>query len=256
MNERSSPSILLEIQRIDLRIEELILIRKNLPERNEIKQLNDRIEKLKEELKNLNQEKHSLELSQKRINDEISILTTKIEKEEEKLYSGRITNPKELEGVNKEVISLKLKMDGKETEILELMEELDVSSDKIKIREEKLSKSLSEIKITESNLTQKEKEIDQETFELSDRKVILKDDLDLEVLREYELLRKEKGGRVVAVLEKSVCNCCNMQLPSIKVDSMRDPTIFYHCDYCERILVLPQENKKIKLIKSKKNHNL
>ncbi len=238
MSNRSGPTILLDLQKADLRVDELTSIRENLIEREEIKKLNKRIKELRKEIENLYQEKRSTELDQKRINDEISILTVKIKSEEEKLYSGRITNPKELEGINKEVIFLKLKMDKKETKILELMEEIDENLKVIQLKEKELDGNLSEIKTKELNLTQREKEIDKEMSELTDRRNNLISHLDTEILKEYESLREEKGGRVVAVLEDGICSCCNMQLPSIKVDSMRDPNIFYHCNFCERILIL------------------
>lgn len=239
MSNRSGPTILLDLQKADLRVDELTSIRENLIEREEIKKINKRIKELRKEIENLYQEKHSTELDQKRINDEVSILTVKIKSEEEKLYSGRITNPKELEGINKEVISLKSKMDEKETKILELMEEIDENLKAIQLKEKELDGNLSEIKTKELNLTQREKEIDEEMSELTDRRNNLISHVDPEILKEYESLREEKGGRVVAVLEDGICNCCNMQLPSIKVDSMRDPNIFYHCNFCERILILP-----------------
>ena len=178
------------------------------------------------------------------INDEVSILSDKIKSKEEKLYSGKITNPKELVGINEEVISLKSKMDEKETELLELMEALDEISKNLEKKERALSKTLEEIKKNELELAQKEKEIDQEIPELKNKRNNLVKHLDTEILNEYENLRKEKGGEVVAVLRDGICSCCNMQLPSIKVDSMRDSSIFYHCDFCKRILVLPQNNHK------------
>jgi len=239
MGNRSGPTILLDLQKADLRVDELTSIRENLIEREEIKRLSKRIKELRKEIENLYQEKRSTELDQKRINDEASILTVKIKREEEKLYSGRITNPKELEGINKEVISLKSKMDKKETKILELMEEIDENLKVIQLKEKELDGNLSEIKTKELNLTQREKEIDEEMSELTDRRSNLISHLDPEILKEYESLREEKGGRVVAVLEDGICSCCNMQLASIKVDSMRDPNIFYHCNFCERILILP-----------------
>lgn len=240
MSNRSNPTILLDLQKADLRVDELISIRENLIEREEIKKLGKRVKESKKEIENLNQEKHSTELDQKKMNDEISILSGKIKREEEKLYSGRITNPKELDGINKEVISLKSRMDRKETDMLELMEKIDEYLKVIHLKEKELDGNLSEIKTKELNLTQREKEIDEEMSELTDRRDNLISHIDPEILKEYESLREEKGGRVVAVLEDGICNCCNMQLPSIKVDSMRDPDIFYHCNFCERILVLPK----------------
>jgi hypothetical protein len=242
MNKRSDPSILINIQNLDLRIEEFILNRKKLPEREKIEQLTERIKKSNEDLKNLNQEKNSLNLDQRRINDKVSILSDKIKSEEEKLYSGKITNPKELASINEEVISLKLKMDEKETELLELMEALDEISKNLEKKRMDLSKTSEEIKKNELELARKEKEIDQEISKSKNKRNNLAEHLDTEILKEYENLRREKGGEVVSVLKDGICSCCNMQLPSIKVDSMRDSSIFYHCDFCKRILVLPQNN--------------
>ncbi|GAG63545.1 unnamed protein product [marine sediment metagenome] len=57
MGNRSGPTILLDLQKADLRVDELTSIRENLIEREEIKRLSKRIKELRKEIENLYQEK-------------------------------------------------------------------------------------------------------------------------------------------------------------------------------------------------------
>ena len=63
---------------------------------------------------------------QHRLDGEIELIDQKIAKEEQRLFSGRRVQPKELSGLQAEVASLKKRKEGLEDQDLEVMEQKEI----------------------------------------------------------------------------------------------------------------------------------
>ena len=60
--------------------------------------------------------------------------------------------------------------------------------------------------------------------------------MDAESLKEYERLRKRKGGVAVSALEGENCATCNVKLPTGTVSAVRAQGRLTYCPSCGRIL--------------------
>ena len=101
----------LELERVSRRLKEIAA---TLGESDELKRARKMVVDAESQLAKCRAGMQSLDL-------EVSGLTQKIETDEQRLYSGRVTNPKELASLQDEVASLKRWREKKEEDLLEAM---------------------------------------------------------------------------------------------------------------------------------------
>lgn len=237
-NKDNQAALIMELQEVDSQEEVLKKELASLPEREELHDLEAELTKRRQTYQVIEEKIKENQSRQKRLEDEEALLETKIKREEDRLYSGRITNPKELSGIEAEVRSLKAKQDQIETQILICLEEgeglrkeSNQLSQSINSLEAEVQKVRKRLFSRESDLRSQMKGLGQRRAEL--RVLILEEHLQL-----YDKLRVEKGGLAVAFLLDEVCRGCHMTLPAYRVDKMEDRTAIYRCDFCKRLLVL------------------
>ena len=71
---------------------------------------------------------------------EIDDITSKINTAEGQLYGGRITNPKELSGLQQEINVLKSHRDPMETKALEIMDQVELTETSVATTSDELKK--------------------------------------------------------------------------------------------------------------------
>lgn len=229
---------LLEIQGLDSKIASLKKEIDGLEEKHKIgellKQLSDAREKLVARNKGLDALKHE----QLKLDGELDILSDKIKKEEEKLFSGTIMNPKELSAIQAEILGLRKKRDEMETRDLEEMEEidelrsdiegLDSEVDRVLARENEARGAYNEeLAEKEHQIREFEKERDRIKSQISDDTVEL-----------YEKLLREKGGLAVVRIDKGRnCGGCHIEFSKTQIDRFQHEEAVFQCEYCRRILV-------------------
>ncbi|MHB8896365.1 MAG: zinc ribbon domain-containing protein [Candidatus Geothermincolia bacterium] len=183
-------------------------------------------------------ELEGLHHKQHKLDGELDLLVQKMKKEEEKLFSGTIMNPKELAAIQAEIFALRKKRDEMETEDLEEMEEID-----------RLTSEVAESAQRTSEIERKEREA-KEAYEeeLTDLKVEvaslerqrdgLKDQLPADVVENYEKLLDTKAGlAVVPIIGGRSCGGCRIEFSRSQVDQYQHGEGVFRCEYCRRILV-------------------
>jgi len=229
---------ILEIQKLDTRIFNLKRDIEGLEDKHRIGEI---LEKLQESRDKLGAEEKSLvdlEHRQHKLDGELDILSEKIGKEEGKLFSGTIMNPKELSSIQAEILSLRKKRDEMETEDLEMMEE----EDRINLEVERAGSSVEEMSAGEREARdshEKERaEKERQVAELEKERDGLKEAVDEDTIAAYDKLLKEKGGLAVVRIEKGKnCGGCHIEFSSSKIDQYQHEQGIFRCEYCRRILV-------------------
>lgn len=166
----------------------------------------------------------------------VEVQNQKIIQNQNKLYSGAITNPKDLEDLQLESTSLLKYLSVLEERQLEAMLEFDqaqVNYDQISAQVEEISLK----KQTESEILSAEKsDLESGISSLrSDREALLTRAEILE-LPIYEILRKSSGGIAVTLMQNSSCSACGSNIPSAIEQEARSPTKLSFCPACKRIL--------------------
>lgn len=226
-----------KLQQADSQIDELEQKTANLPGLARLDALREQKAGLKNRLTEKEIAFKAAESHRKKIEGELGLISLKINAEEQKLYSGTISNPKELAGIQAEIEALRKKKDEQETnflEHLEILENLEAEVHDLKKEEETLRQEIAD---TERNYAQMFAEIKEKLVVLREERSRMVPGLDESVLALYEKLRKERQGLTVVELKDGVCQGCRMELPAEEVDIMLHSEDLWQCSHCKRILV-------------------
>jgi len=228
--------ILLELQKIDIDIDEEEKKKRSLP--SKIEGITKEIQGLKNSLKNKNENYKNLQIKLKRIELDLTEKSNKIKKHQEDLYGGKISDIKELKQIQKVIANYQEEKDSIEEDVLDLMEDmedLDKSishlDEDLKVKEEEFKKRKEEMDLVRLVI---KKNMDSLNIK---RGEILSKITDSRLLKEYELLRKEKGGRAIMEVDGSICPGCYLDLPSDVIYQLKKNRKIIICPNCSRILI-------------------
>src|SRR5918995_3997985 len=119
---------LLVVQEHDTRADQLAHRIETLPARAELAKLEDAGGALDRQLTDVQRRRDELARSQQRREDEIASLTERANQAEKQLYSGAVSNPRELQALQDDVASIRRRigqLEDDELEIMELSEPVD-----------------------------------------------------------------------------------------------------------------------------------
>jgi uncharacterized protein len=224
---------LYDLQQIDLDIqkeqETLDDIKRKLSENEALVQA--RAEVQAEKLRLFETEKQQRDLEY-----EIEDLRGSIKQLNDKLYSGKGQNPKELVSLEKELDIFKTKLRQREDDLLDLMAEIESIEDRIKIDGQKLKKLEDEWQTEQKELTEKQAGVKSRLSELHRQRTAMASDIARQALELYEVIRSRKG-QAVAKIEQGRCQGCRLNLAVNELQRARAGDLI-QCSSCGRILCL------------------
>jgi predicted nucleic acid-binding Zn-ribbon protein len=160
----------------------------------------------------------------------------KIEQNESTLYGGKVTNPKELQDIQNEVLSLKKYLAIYESDLLDAMIEHEQAA-------QDFDQAVANLKSAESSCAQKNQVLEKEKDSLkADLQVLAHEreaaavSIPPEDISIYDQLRKQRRGIAVARLADNSCAACGSTLNAALVQAARSPSQISRCTSCGRIL--------------------
>ena len=190
----------------------------------------------RQRLESIERVTHKRRARQKDLELQIQGVSNKASSSETRLYSGTITNPKELSDIQAEIAALKRRRHSLEDGLLDAMISLEEA-------EKEQNESRSDLDAKEQAWVAKQEHLRAECETLTGRldklsaereKLVLRADQD--VLSVYAELWKRKGGLPVAEAKGGACGVCGVALPSTTQWKLRHAELV-QCNNCERILV-------------------
>lgn len=161
----------------------------------------------------------------------------KLQEVEESLYTGSISDLKQLTFLNQERENIKSKIEDKEIEILYLLEEMEeLKKEFILIREDFQAMRKEYKKVVKECKSMIEELRDKALYEKK-RIEEISTVLDEKSVEKYNELTKNRGIAVVEVIDNR-CSGCNMVLPAIIIDKLKNNNSISYCENCDRILYL------------------
>lgn len=228
--------ILLILQEIDIGIDEEEKKKKSLPPK--IERITKEIHRLKYSLKSKNENYKNLQIKLKRKELDLAEKSNKINKHQEDLYGGKISDIKELKQIQKVIANYKKEKGGMEEKTLNLMEEMENLNKLIYNLDEDLRDQEKESKKSKEEIVSAMLAIEKNLNSLNiKRGEILNKLTNNRLLKEYELLRKEKGGKVIIEVDGSICPGCYLDLPSDVIYQLKKNRKIIICPNCSRILI-------------------
>ena len=157
---------------------------------------------------------------------------------ESQLYSGDITNPRDLESLQQEANQVRALLEQQDAELLELSVQAEESQNKRDSLEKELSDGRATWESRQAELQGQVERWNSEVETVSSQRKDLADTLDPSAVQHYEGLRKAKRGVAVAKVERGLCQACRMALPTQQQQLVRIGRQTVLCSSCGRLLIL------------------
>jgi predicted nucleic acid-binding Zn-ribbon protein len=229
---------LLDLQTEDTAILRLQERRASLPEAKRLAEVNDRLAELEADLQIAQKQRDEIGREHNRLEGEIGLVAQKIEREEKRLFSGGVSNPKELSSLQAEVASLKKKQGSLEDDLLEVMEQAEQAQNTMESLEKERSEASSESEELGRKLGELTHDIDAQLTDHSGTRNAIAPEIPEGLMKLYETIRAQKGGVGAAALVGGTCEGCHTTLPSMEAQKIRNEGGLHRCENCRRILVV------------------
>lgn len=194
------------------------------------------IENLETAFREQEERLQELELLRRKSQMESEARRERSETLETQLYDGSMTNARDLEALQQEAANVRHALE--QDEVLSL--ELSIQAEELQTRCANLDRELTEAKSRwewqQVELNQKVAGLRVEQGEYEKQRQALASRVDPATLQRYETLRKSKGGRAVAKVERDLCQGCRMSLPTQLRQRVKSGRQTVTCGSCGRML--------------------
>lgn len=159
---------------------------------------------------------------------------------ETRLYSGKVTAPKEMVAMQEEIAMFDRQLQTMSDKLLQLMIALETQTETEAATKKERAVAAAAYKARQDEYKTSTEELQAEAKKLvAKRKKAAAAITMPALLTRYTSIRDTKGGvAVAAIVDNNACGGCHMGLPSALVTLVRDGREIYTCQNCRRISTL------------------
>ena len=170
------------------------------------------------------------------IDNDIQSKKIKKAQSESSLYGGSISNPKELQDLQREIASLSTYITKSEDELMANYVDLENAEKELADAKENLHTKLSEFESQKSLLTGEKNNLAHSIQNLIGKRESVIAPIETAILGNYESHRRSKNGIAVARLQDDSCSSCGASLTPNQCQQARSQVKLFNCPSCGRIL--------------------
>ncbi len=165
-------------------------------------------------------------------------------RDQERLDSGMVTNPKDLESLQSEIASLARRQSTLEDVVLEVMERNEAAAGRVTELTGRVTAVQEKAEDARARRTAASGEIDAEIETVRKEREVVAAAIPADLLKLYEKLRGQQGGVGAAKLFQRRCEGCRLELNITELNEVREaaPETVLRCENCRRILVRTPES--------------
>lgn len=179
-----------------------------------------------------------LEASQKDLELKVGTARRQQAEVEQKLYSGKVASPRELDDLQKRSADLGRQIASSDESLLGLMEQLEAATRDASDAESTLKRVVAERRTYEAALLAERTSLAASVKQLAAEREQLRARLDAAALRQYDRLRATRGGLAVVEVKQRTCQGCRVTLTAAFEQRLRHGESLVTCQSCGRILYL------------------
>ncbi|MGW5732267.1 MULTISPECIES: zinc ribbon domain-containing protein [Streptomyces] len=235
---------LLDVQALDVRLQQLAHRKKSLPEHAEIESLNKDIAQLRDLLVASTTEESDCAREQTKAEQDVDQVRQRANRDQQRLDSGAVTSPKDLENLQREIASLAKRQGDLEDVVLEVMERRESAQERVAELTERVSSVQAKIDDATARRDAAFEEIDGESATVTKEREVVAGSVPADLLKLYDKLRVQQGGVGAAKLYQRRCEGCRLELNITEVNEVKaaSPDTVLRCENCRRILVRTSES--------------
>jgi uncharacterized protein len=235
---------LLDVQRVDARADQARHQRAHLPEHAELATLAQSRADLDNQVRDARVVVDDLTAEQLKADQDVEQVKARRSRDQDRIDQGLITNPKDLERMQHELVSLERRIGVLEDEELEVMERLEDA-------QRAFDSLVSQLAVVDERgralVVSRDEQIaviDAGLADCATERELLIADLPADLLALYDRLRSAKDGVGAAELRLRQCAGCRLTLDNLELAKIkalpRDEVA--RCEECQRILVRTAES--------------
>ncbi|MFC0600827.1 zinc ribbon domain-containing protein [Streptomyces palmae] len=235
---------LLDLQALDLRLAQLAHKRRTLPEHAEIDGLNADLTQLRDLLVAAQTEESDTAREQTKAEQDVDQVRQRAARDQQRLDSGAVTSPKDLENLQREIASLAKRQGDLEDVVLEVMERRESVQERVA----ELTGRVESVQAKADDATARRdaaaQGIDAETATVTKEREVVAGSIPADLLKLYDKLRTQQGGVGAARLYQRRCEGCRLELNITELNEVRAAAAdtVVRCENCGRILVRTPES--------------
>ncbi|MFH9553587.1 zinc ribbon domain-containing protein [Streptomyces sp. NPDC017435] len=235
---------LLDVQSLDARLQQLAHKRRSLPEHAEIESLNKDLAQLRDLLVAAQTEESDTAREQTKAEQDVDQVRQRAARDQQRLDSGAITSPKDLENLQREIVSLAKRQGDLEDIVLEVMERRESAQERAAELTERVGSVQGKIDDAVTRRDAALEGFDGEAATVAKEREVIAASVPADLLKLYEKLREQQGGVGAAKLYQRTCQGCRQELAITELAEIRKAPsdTVVRCENCRRILVRTSES--------------
>ncbi|MFE2086219.1 zinc ribbon domain-containing protein [Streptomyces sp. NPDC059460] len=235
---------LLDVQALDVRLTQLAHKRKSLPEHTEIDSLTADLAQLRDLLVASQTEESDTAREQTKAEQDVDLVRQRAVRDQQRLDSGAVTSPKDLESLQREITSLAKRQGDLEDVVLEVMERRESAQERVTELTARVSAVQAKVDDATARRDAATNELDEEAATVTKERELVAGSVPADLLKLYDKLRAQSGGVGAARLYQRRCEGCRLELNITEVNDVKaaSPDTVLRCENCHRILVRTAES--------------
>ena len=235
---------LLDVQALDARLDLLRHQLKNIPETHELEMLLGSRTDLAGRAGDVRIRVDDLTREQKKADLDVEQVKTRRTRDQDRIDQGLISNPKDLERMQHEMVSLERRISELEDTELDVMEQLETAQHE----HTDLLRQVSELDEKIAALTEtrdaKAGDVSVQLTEVTEERTQTASGMPEDLMALYTKLREQKGGVGAAALHRRRCGGCSLEVNAAElgVIAKAPSNEVLRCEECNRILVRTSES--------------
>lgn len=230
---------LLDLQAVDSALSRLAHRRATLTELAEIERGDKRLAALRDDLVRAETRISDLDREQRRLEADVDQVRQRAVRDQQRMASGAIGSPKELESLQHEVDTLARRQSELEDKVLDVMERHEGVDSELAGLRSQMDEAVAERDRAVSGRDSAYAEIDAATDSAGAERGRIAAEIPEDLLALYERIRGSAGGVGAAPLRQRRCEGCRLELAGTELTAARNapPEEVLRCENCRRIMV-------------------
>lgn len=230
-------SALFRVQQIETRLNGLRQMEQDLSRDANVSALEELSKEIRSQLSVRTEKASDIKKNQKQLELECERCLEHYRQEETLLYSGKISNPRELEQIQQKMEEYRQLQDKLETEILRQLELDEKIDSEIAVLEDRLSQCLKELVTRKKEINEKKLELQLEKEQLHAELETLLPQIPDDWMARYRKIADSHRGIGIAQLKGNVCGACHVSVSDSLLKAVKHgDDRLYFCENCGRIL--------------------
>lgn len=215
-----------------------------MPEHAELEALTADLAQLRDLLVASQTEESDTAREQTKAEQDVDQVRQRAARNQQRLDSGAVTSPKDLESLQSEIASLARRQSDLEDIVLEVMERREAAQERTAELTDRVSSVETKVQDATARRDAALKEIDDEVVSVRQKRESLVADVPADLLKLYEKLREQHAGVGAARLYQRRCEGCQLELNITELNEVREAAAdeVLRCENCRRILVRTPES--------------